>query len=123
MQPHSQFHAHQVDQRVLKSQNDPLLCRLCFEDCRDEPLFIQLDMFDLENTYNLDPDFSYFAERLSRLQDFVENQCPNDWKILWRDRQDVAKFWTIWAVILCGFLTLVLAIIPTVLAGLQLRSK
>ncbi|KIW30596.1 uncharacterized protein PV07_06330 [Cladophialophora immunda] len=78
---------------------DPLLERLCFYDCRDETLFVELDMLDLKHNYFLDDDFPCFADRLWALQEYVENQCPNNWKVLWQDRRNVKEFWTIWAVV------------------------
>ncbi|KAL2671553.1 hypothetical protein Neosp_014143 [[Neocosmospora] mangrovei] len=107
---------------LLKETPDPLLEELCFKDSRHVPVFAELEMVDLKNIYNLDSDFPYFSERLKILQSFVQNQCPQDWQVLWRDRRDVAKFWTIWAVMLFGIPTLILSVIQTVLTGLQLRD-
>jgi hypothetical protein len=86
-------------------------------------VFDDLDMLNLKNIYVLDTDFPHFAERLAALQEFVANQCPNDWKILWRDRRDIAKFWTIWAVLLFGAPSLLLAVIQTILTGFQLQPQ
>ncbi|KIX07674.1 uncharacterized protein Z518_02328 [Rhinocladiella mackenziei CBS 650.93] len=106
----------------VRDQADPLLERLCFLDSRDEALFVDLDMLDLKNNYILDADFPYFADRLWALQEYVENQCPNNWKTLWRDRRDVAKFWTVWAVVVLGVPSIVLSLAQTILTGLQLRT-
>jgi len=109
---------------ALVTENpDPLLRELCFTDSRNVPLFGDLDMLDLKNIYSLEVDFPFFAERLSILTIFVHNQLPNDWKVLWRDRRDVANFWTLWAVLLFGAPTLLLGIIQAVLAGLALRPS
>jgi hypothetical protein len=78
-------------------------------------------MLSLKNVYILETDFPYFAYRLLILKSFVQHQLPQDWRILWRDRREVAKFWTIWAVVIIGLPTIVLAIIQTILTGFQLR--
>ncbi|KAK3345812.1 hypothetical protein B0T25DRAFT_550422 [Lasiosphaeria hispida] len=108
---------------LVKKNPDPLLEELCFTDSRNVALFSDLDMLDLKNIYTLDADFPYFAERLSILNTFVHNQLPNGWKVLWRDRRDVAKFWTIWAVLLFGAPSLILAMIQAFLAGWALRPS
>jgi hypothetical protein len=108
---------------VRGQSEDPLLEKLCFKDSRDEGLFVDLDMMELKAIYVLDTDFPYFADRLAALQEFVENQCPSGFMALWRDRRDVAKFWTIWAVVLFGVPSLILAVIQTVLTGFQLRPN
>jgi hypothetical protein len=105
---------------LVKKNADPLLERLCFNDSRKEIIFEDLEMLNLKNIYVLETDFPYLADRLSVLQEFVENQCPNDWMVLWRDRRDMAKFWTIWAVLLFGAPTVLLGVIQTVLTGFQL---
>ncbi|RSL87984.1 hypothetical protein CEP52_015362 [Fusarium oligoseptatum] len=107
----------------VKDTADPLLEELCFKDSRRVHLFAELDIVDLKNIYNLDGDFPYFAERLTALKSFVENQCPHDWKVLWRDRRDVAKFWTIWAVMLFGIPSLLISVIQTILTGFQLQGE
>ena len=108
---------------LVKDEADPLLERLCFKDSREEYLYGELDMLNLKKIYVLDTDFPFFAERLLALQEFVVNQCPNDWQVLWRDRRDVAKFWTIWAVLLFGVPTILLALAGTILAGFQIHSN
>lgn len=85
-------------------------------------MFADLDMMGLKNVYVLGTDFAYFVDRISTLQSFVQTQCPQGWTVLWRDRRDVAKFWTVWAVLLFGLPSIILATISTVLTGLQLRD-
>jgi hypothetical protein len=42
------------------------------------------------------------------LQDHVSTQCAEDWRTLWRDRRDLNRFWTLWAVLIIGTLTIFL---------------
>ncbi len=86
-------------------------------------MFAELDILGLKNIYVLETDFPFFADRLSILRSFVENQLPQDWTVLWRDRRNVAKFWAVWAVMLFGVPSLVIAIVQTILTGFQLQPQ
>jgi hypothetical protein len=72
--------------------------------------------------YPVNEDFPHFGERLIGLQDFVLTQHPNDWKTLWLDRRDIARFWIVWAAIIFGILTLVLSLIQISLSAAQVVS-
>jgi hypothetical protein len=96
---------------------------ICKRTDKPVTVFAELDILDLKNIYVLESDFPFFADRLSILRSFVEHQLPQDWRVLWRDRRDVAKFWTVWAVMLFGVPTLILAIIQTILTGFQLQRN
>jgi hypothetical protein len=118
----SPFRSPHPSALVRGAKADPLLEELCFMDSRNVAIFADLDILDLKQVYVLDNDFPYFAERLAALQSFSEHQLPQDWRVLWRDRRNIAKFWTFWAVLLFGIPSLVLSIIQAILTGLQLRQ-
>lgn len=118
----SPFRSPHPSALVRGAKADPLLKELCFKDSRNVATFADLDILDLKQVYVLDNDFPYFAERLAALQSFSEHQLPQDWRVLWRDRRDVAKFWTFWAVLLFGVPSIVLSVIQAILTGFQLRS-
>ncbi|KAK3387824.1 hypothetical protein B0H63DRAFT_470980 [Podospora didyma] len=104
------------------SATDPLLKDLCSKDSRDLALFADLDMVsDLRNLYTLDTDFPYFAERLSHLHQFVQNQLPQDWKILRRERRELRRYWTIWVAMISQLAAVVLGVIGVILGGIQVQ--
>jgi hypothetical protein len=71
---------------------------------------VDIDPPSVRTVYSAKVDFPFLGERLMILQEFSLTQTPNDWTTLWRDRHGISRFWTLWAVIILGGATLVLAI-------------
>lgn len=61
----------------------------------------------------------YFADRLQDLQQYILCQNPSRAKMLWKDRRDALRWYTFWAVIAIGGVTIVLGVVQTILAGFQ----
>lgn len=111
--------------RVLNSRQDhevdPLRDEICGTPSHSNALFDHIDAFPEKSTYWSDSDLPNLGDRLLELQDFVVSQDSGTFRALWYDVRDLNRFWTFWAVVLFGVTSVVLSMIQTVLAGLQLR--
>ncbi|KAI7786143.1 phosphotransferase [Diaporthe eres] len=86
-----------------------------------QDFFVEIEAFSEKSTYRSDSDFPNLGDRLLELQDFVVSQDCGTLRALWYDVRDLNRFWTFWAVVVFGVTSIVLSMIQTVLAGLQLR--
>jgi len=69
--------------------------------------------------YDLHNDFPILGARLQCLSEHVRLQEPKNLGQLWRDKRNTLQWWTFWAVLVFGFVTVLLAVAQTVLAALQ----
>jgi len=69
--------------------------------------------------YRLTRDFPVLRQRIAILQHQLTHVKPRGWRAIWRDRRDSAQWYTFWAVIVFGSVGTLLAIIQTVLQGVQ----
>lgn len=89
-----------------RSDIDPQLIGLCDYNWRKQSIYLEIDAPGAKTVYSAKADFPFFSERLIALQEYVLTQSPNDWKTLWRDRRDLNRFWTLWAVLIFGIITI-----------------
>ena len=101
---------------------DPLLPRLCGSEWLKLSIYEDVDASGAKNVYSARADFPFFGNRLSNLQDFAVTQCPSNWRTVWRDRRDVPRFWTLWAVMVFGGASIVIGIVQVVLAAAQVAA-
>lgn len=118
--------------RLRKSVNevDPLLTTLCTAS-RHRNLFSKLfcggtnidlpaelfpistidinNVFVESSTYSAQYDFPIFGSRLLALQEYNLRQQPSKVRDLWRDRRNPLQWYTFWAVILVGGISILLA--------------
>jgi hypothetical protein len=101
---------------------DPLLKELCSTThCHETLSNILSDAPPrAKPVYSARSDFPFLGERILQLQDFIEMQDPSDLMTLWFDRRDVLRFYTFWAVVFVGGLSILLSVIQTVLTGVQI---
>ncbi|KAI8945402.1 hypothetical protein F4801DRAFT_568387 [Xylaria longipes] len=68
------------------------------------------------------PALKDFALYNSRLIDIAYEflNPPRDWRSIWKDRRNPMQFWTFWLGLLIFIITVVLGVVASVLAGLQL---
>lgn len=78
-------------QNVPPGVEDPLLQRLCGKDCRDETTYKEIKAPDVAPQYSSSEDFPFWGARLLKIQQFVVNKNPSDWKTLWNDRRDLCE--------------------------------
>ncbi|KAF2469966.1 uncharacterized protein BDR25DRAFT_201402, partial [Lindgomyces ingoldianus] len=102
-----------------KLRSDPLLLHLCQEDWSKQMVYEELDIPNVRSVYSASIDFPFFMARLVNLQEYVITQQPTGWTSLWRDRRDPARFWGLFAVILFGVVSIVLALVQIGLGGAQ----
>lgn len=121
------FGQQRASWRLYRSENngraasgeEDLLVRLCGSNWAEEPLYDEIDAPPAKNVYSARYDFPFYGERMVELHQFVELLSPHDWRTLWYDRRDLAKFWTVWAVILFGMVATILALLGVLLAAAQ----
>lgn len=107
------FRARYRIRRRLRRQPpqwDPLLNSICGADWADQDIYNFLGSLPSKTVYSAQDDYPFFAERLVILHEFVAAQVPDDLLTLWRDRRDVSKYWTLWAVMVYGSIGVVLGV-------------
>jgi len=73
---------------------DALLLKVCGEDCKKVKLFDELQALPATSHYR-QKDFPYFGLRLRKLQEFTQEQDPDDlWHLLY-DRRDICEYLTL----------------------------
>ncbi|KAG6357653.1 hypothetical protein INS49_013532 [Diaporthe citri] len=107
--------------RQADHEVDPLRDQICGMPSHSNVLFDQIEAFPEKSTYWSDSDFPNLGDRLLELQNFVVSQDSGTFRALWYDVRDLNRFWTFWAVVVFGVTSIILSMIQTVLAGLQIR--
>ncbi|KAK1471448.1 hypothetical protein CCUS01_05930 [Colletotrichum cuscutae] len=87
--------------------------------CRD---FEQEKLLE-SDVYSAQSDFPRLGYRLINLQRFSLRQKPRRLTDLWRDRRNPLQWYTFWAVLWVGGAGIILAIIQTILAGVQVARS
>ncbi|KAM0801934.1 hypothetical protein BDR22DRAFT_887989 [Usnea florida] len=88
---------------------DPLLDDLCGYN----------DSSNGRASYSSMSDFPIFAQRLQRIQEDILRQQPTRLSALWNDNRDMLRWYTFWAVIGFGFVTVLFAIHQSITSTLQ----
>lgn len=109
--------------KSTRDRSDPLLAELCGRDWSEQRLFDELEGPTVKNVYSAASDFPFFGERLLELHQYIALLDPHDWKTLWHDRRDIARFWTVWAVIFFGVIATLLALVGLFLAAAQVAGS
>lgn len=71
-------------------------------------------------TYSTRDDFTVFGPRLLTLQHYNMRQQPSKVKDLWRDRRNPLQWYTFWAVLLIGDVSILLAMLQLLINVVQL---
>ncbi|KAI1764172.1 hypothetical protein GGR53DRAFT_530804 [Hypoxylon sp. FL1150] len=99
---------------IPQPHRDSLLQRLC------RGLWISNELQSRhKRVYILHTDFPMLGAKLQFLSEHTRLQEPRSLMQLWRDKRNTLQWWTFWAVVIFGVITVVLAAMQTVLAGLQ----
>lgn len=101
--------------QVSKDELDQLLIRLCSDEHSPVPERL-LDQKD----YPLMSSFPILRNRILRLQQYLDDQKPENWKELWHDRRNIADYWTFWSVLVLGTIGLILSSLSLAVGALQL---
>jgi hypothetical protein len=98
---------------------DPLLRELCGSSHNKSRLFDCINAFPAKIVHSARSDFPYLGRRLVKLHQYVINQNPSDLTALWYDRRDLNRFYTFWAVVLVGGISLFLSFVQVLLSAVQ----
>lgn len=71
------------------------------------------------DTYSSGDDFPHFGSRLLAVQQYNLRQQPRRIRDLWRDRRNPLQWYTFWAVLWVGGITIVLALLQLVAGIIQ----
>jgi hypothetical protein len=72
------------------------------------------------DTYSIEVDFPMLGPRLANLQQWCLNQSPSRIRDLWRDHRNPMQWYTLWAVLIIGSLSLLLTLVQVLLSIAQL---
>ncbi|KAK0610363.1 hypothetical protein B0T17DRAFT_110878 [Bombardia bombarda] len=92
-------HPHDKKIRQLPASLWPVTCR-SFDGHVQE-----------QGSYSSQDDFPLFGQRLAKLQEFTLRQQPSELWDLWRDRRNPLQWYTFWAVLVFGGISILLGIL------------
>lgn len=72
-------------------------------------------------SFNARRDFPIFRTKLSRIQDHIDKTQMNSFAALWRDRRDLLRWYTFWAVVVLGGVNLFFGFTQTGLSAAQVQ--
>ncbi|RDW64276.1 hypothetical protein BP5796_10778 [Coleophoma crateriformis] len=101
---------------------DPLLETLCGKSCIKHDFYDELEAGASKNVYSASSDFPLIGRRILVLQDYMNAQNPSDLRTLWYDKRDILRWYTFWAVVVVGGVSILLSIISTVLTAVQVSQ-
>lgn len=78
-------------------------------------------MLQSKSIYNTSSDFVLLGPRLVRLKTYCDAQQSRKFWDFWRDRRNPFNFYTFWAVIVIGVLSLFFSVAQSALSAAQLR--
>lgn len=121
---------------VLKRQDanyDQLLNALCTQSCDSIIRALPLAFWPVtcrsfegylqeESAYSSQDDFPLFGQRLAKLQEFTLRQQPSRLRDLWRDRRNPLQWYTFWAVLIFGCMSIIIALLQLAVAVAQLAA-
>jgi hypothetical protein len=56
-------------------------------------------------------DFPIFEDRLRQLRHYMDTQKPRTFRQMWKDKRDTSNYFTFWAVMIFGSLSVLLALL------------
>lgn len=101
---------------------DPLLRQLCGKSCFNNAFYADIDGPRIKTMYSARGDFPNLGKRLLELQDYMNAQNAQNLIALWYDRRDILRFYTFWAVVVIGGVSVFLNFIQTVLTAVQVAK-
>jgi len=121
----------------LKAQNteyDHLLDIICTHPCDSTVRGLHLSLWPVtcrsfegelqeESAYSSQDDFPLFGQRLMKLQEFSLRQQPSRLRDLWRDRRNPLQWYTFWAVLIFGGVSIIIALLQLAVGIAQLVTS
>lgn len=102
--------------------HDPLVDTLCTDS---HFLSAKSNFFKrrppVRESINASSDFPILSSRLLRIQEYIDSIQPNRISSLWRDKRDILRWYTFWAVVILGAFNVIIAVVQTSLASAQVQ--
>jgi len=108
---------------ALGELSDPILAILCGENWESEkayPIYYEIEAGDTAERYSPSEDFPYLGKRLLKIQGYVNDYRPNNLRQLWHNQMNKWNWLMSWVVVILGCLSLLFAILQTILQLVQL---
>ena len=109
------YQRHERKRALIQGQHDPFLDDLC--SLRPESTTFSAS----RASYNVTTEFPILGDRLLLLQDYITRQQPSTVVALWKDRRDLLRFYTFWAVTIVGGTSLLFSLIQLLLSAEQVN--
>lgn len=97
---------------------DPVLDRAC-------GLNLPVSIFSIgqpvRETYHAESDFPILRKRLLKLHYYIDGIQPNRVSSLWTDRRDMRLWYTFWAVIVIGGISIIQSFVSIFLSAAQVN--
>ncbi len=77
--------------------------------------------FRIRETFYCSSDFPILSARLADIDRFINSIQPNRISSLWEDKRDMLRWYTFWAVIILGGISLVVSLVQTALGAVQVQ--
>lgn len=74
------------------------------------------------DSYSSQDDFPMLGSRLAAIQEFNLRQQPSKLRDLWRDRRNPLQWYTFWAVLVVGGLSIILATLQLIVAVIDVTA-
>lgn len=101
---------------------DPYLDELCIGSGRTFLNFLTPTYKQpVRESFDASSDFPVLSARLRKIQHFIDSIQPNRVRSLWKDKRDILRWYTFWAVVVLGGFNLVVAIVQTGLSSAQVQ--
>jgi hypothetical protein len=106
----------------IDAYTDPVLDGCCLKQ-EGFTILRPLARFDspVKESFDAFADFPILGSRLMRIQAHIDGIQPNRIASLWRDKRDILRWYTFWAVVWIGGLNLVIAALQAGLAAAQVK--
>jgi hypothetical protein len=115
------YHRH-LRPHVMDNCFDPELDVLCL--WRQTGLFMERFLkapFQIRETFYSSYDFPILSPRLMEIDQFINSIQPNRISSLWKDKRDMLRWYTFWAVIILGLLSLLIGLVQTGIGAAQVQ--
>jgi hypothetical protein len=116
----------------VEDEYDGLLDFICAHECNGKLMrSLSVDLWPVscrgvegslqeDSSYSSQDDFPLFGQRLVKLQEFTRRQQPSELWDLWRDKRNPLQWYTFWAVLIVGGISILLGFLQLLVAIAQL---
>ena len=98
---------------------DLWLDKLCGMDLPTSIFSSMWSKYSIRETYDANSQFPILSGRLKIIQDYIEGIQPSRFASLWNDRRDLRLWYTVWAVLIIGGISILQASFSLILSAAQ----